>query len=133
MQAISMCGRQGLWKEAVFLLRDAQAAPRARRGVDVVTYSAAIAACRNGGEWKQALSLMEVTGTGLVLCVFLIVEGGKRRTTLAADPCCDRSTFPHHIFGGTISELTGWVLNCGNCTQYRWHDIHSFNDFFFIY
>lgn len=43
------------------MLRDAQAAPPARRGVDVVTYSAAIAACRNAGEWKQALSLMEVT------------------------------------------------------------------------
>ena len=70
VQAISLCGRQGMWKEAVFLLRDAQEVSRStgsrgkgpgqHRGPDVVTFSAAVAACRNGGEWQQALSLMEV-------------------------------------------------------------------------
>lgn len=41
----------------MYLLRDAQ---KVSPGVDVVTFSAAVAACRNGGEWQQALSLMEV-------------------------------------------------------------------------
>lgn len=61
-QAISLCGRQGMWEEAVLLLRDAQKVSTGGRrgGPDVVTYSAAVAACRNGGEWRQALSIMEV-------------------------------------------------------------------------
>ncbi|CAM9221077.1 unnamed protein product [Ectocarpus fasciculatus] len=60
-KAISLCGRQGAWEDAVFLLRDAQrvSSPGQRRGVDVVTFSAAVAACRDGGEWRQALALME--------------------------------------------------------------------------
>ena len=29
-------------------------------GVNVVTYSSAMAACRNGGKWEKALLLMEV-------------------------------------------------------------------------
>ncbi len=51
-----------MWEEAVLLLRDAQkVSPGGRRGgADVVTYSAAMAACRKGGEWRQALSIMEV-------------------------------------------------------------------------
>lgn len=46
-----------MWKDAVRLLRDAQSGSA---GVDVVTFSAAVAACRNGGEWREALALMEV-------------------------------------------------------------------------
>lgn len=62
VKAISLCGRQGAWEDAVFLLRDAQrvSSPGQRQGVDVVTFSAAVAACRDGGEWRQALALMEV-------------------------------------------------------------------------
>lgn len=61
VQAISMCARERLWQEAVFLLGDAKAAiSRGGREADVVTYSAAVAACRNAGEWQQALSLTEV-------------------------------------------------------------------------
>lgn len=46
-----------MWKDAVRLLRDAQSVSA---GVDVVSFSAAVAACRNGGEWQQALALTEV-------------------------------------------------------------------------
>lgn len=66
------------------MLRDALAAPPARRGVDVVTYSAAIAACRNGGEWKQALSLMEVT------VVFRVAPCSKRRQAAQRVGCSTR-------------------------------------------
>lgn len=52
------------------MLRDAQKAS-APGVVDVVTYSAAVTACRASGEWQQALELLEVSdpsGVNLVLC-----------------------------------------------------------------
>lgn len=56
-QAISACGRHGMWQEAFRLLRDAK---DAGRRADVVTYSVVMAACRNGGAWQQALALLKV-------------------------------------------------------------------------
>lgn len=110
-----------MWKEAVLLLRDAQdvstKGQEQHRGPDVVTFSAAVAACRNAGEWQQALSLMEVMNADFIvlepakLAIHLVFASFACRLearTVVFAGCCHL----HTLLLAGFSASRGWMRFC---------------------